>query len=58
MFRKGQNIRTLILAEKPKLIEKWQPHMNGKDEMTNINTIKSKLNQNIIKNIVPNYIYL
>ena len=32
--------------------------MNEKDEMTNINTIKSKLNQNIIKNIVPNYISL
>ena len=34
MFQKGQKIRTLILAEKPKLIEKWQPCMNENDEMT------------------------
>ena len=33
MFQKGQKIRTLILAEKPKLIEKWQPCMNENDEM-------------------------
>ena len=33
-FQKGQKIRTLILTEKPKLIEKWQPCMNEKDEMT------------------------
>ena len=33
-FWKGQKIRTLIFAEKPKLIENGQPCMNENDEMT------------------------
>ena len=46
-FWKRQKIRTLILAELPKLTEKWQPCMNKIDEMTNKhNKIKTESESN------------